>query len=349
VPAALATAEAEDASGADVLAAFVAGCEAEFAVGAAATASLYEKGWWTTGVLGPIGAAVAAAHLMGLGSGATASALGLAVAGTGGTKACFGTDGKPVLCGRAAESGVLAAAMAQAGVTGPHDAFENSRGFACLFNGGAFEDGAFDALGRSWRMLNPGIDIKRVPVCLSAHAALDAVMDLMTEHGIAAEAITRVVCDVGPIVTANLAYERPETPQQAQFSLPFVIGCLLVHGDVGLDQLKPETLADPRLRAAMDRVETITTARWTTNSEEARFYPEGAFATVETRDGRAVSRFNGLARGTRRRPLSDAEVAGKFMTCAGTVPGVPAAEELLYRLRRIEALPSARDLFGSRG
>jgi 2-methylcitrate dehydratase PrpD len=61
MPAVLATAEAEGASGADLLTAFVAGCEAEFAAGAAATATLYEKGWWTTGVLGPVGASIAAA------------------------------------------------------------------------------------------------------------------------------------------------------------------------------------------------------------------------------------------------------------------------------------------------
>ena len=209
MPAVLATAEAEGASGADLLTAFVAGCEAEFAAGAAATATLYEKGWWTTGVLGPVGASIAAAHVLGLDAELTACALGLAVAGTGGLKACFGTDGKPVLCGRAAESGVVAALMAGAGVTGPWNAFEDSRGFAALFNGGIFDADALEMLGSGWRILDPGIDIKRVPVCLSAHAALDAVMDLMAEHRIAAEEIGRVVCDVGPIVTANSRLRRP--------------------------------------------------------------------------------------------------------------------------------------------
>jgi 2-methylcitrate dehydratase PrpD len=342
MPAVLATAEAEGASGADLLTAFVAGCEAEFAAGAAATATLYEKGWWTTGVLGPVGASIAAAHVLGLNAEMTACALGLAVAGTGGSKACFGTDGKPVLCGRAAESGVVAALMAGAGVTGPWNAFEDSRGFAALFNGGIFDADAFEMLGSGWRILDPGIDIKRVPVCLSAHAALDAVMDLMAEHRIAAEEIGRVVCDVGPIVTANLVYNDPSTPQQAQFSMPFVIGCMLVHGDVGLAQIAPESLADSRVRAAMRLVEMVTTARWDACSEEARRYPEGAFVTVETRDGRSWTRFNGFARGTRARPLSNDEIGRKFMSCVEPVLGGPAAEALLTRLRRVETLPDAR-------
>src|SRR3954453_5480895 len=159
LPAVLATAEAEGASGADLLTAFVAGCEAEFAVGAAMTASLYEKGWWTTGVLGPVGASIAAARILGLDAQSTPCALGLAVAGTGGAKACFGTDGKPVLCGRAAERGVLAALMARAGITGPWDAFENSRGFASLFNGGTFNPKALDGLGRGGRLVGSRGDL----------------------------------------------------------------------------------------------------------------------------------------------------------------------------------------------
>jgi 2-methylcitrate dehydratase PrpD len=84
IPAALAVAETARVGGADLVLALVAGYEAEFAAGAAATQRLYEKGWWTTGVLGPIGAAVAAAKIIGGGAQLLADALGLAVAGAGG-------------------------------------------------------------------------------------------------------------------------------------------------------------------------------------------------------------------------------------------------------------------------
>lgn len=340
VPAALAVAEEAGASGADLLVALVAGCEAEFAVGVAATPLLYEKGWWTTGVLGPIGASVAAAKLLGGGEDMIANALGLAVAGTGGAKACFGTDGKPALCGRAAEAGVTAALMAVAGVSGPHRAFEDSRGFAKLFNDGVFDRHAFDVLGRDWRLLDPGVDIKRVPVCLSAHAALDAVMDLVAEHGLDRKAIARVICDVGPVVTANLVYDAPRTPQESQFSLPFVVGCALAYGDVGLERLTIDTLADPVLREAMGRVETVTGQRWA-DLDMARRYPEGAHVTLVSTDGSRLERFVGMARGTTARPLSPAEIDGKYMACAGPVLGDEKARVLLARLRRVEEASEA--------
>lgn len=348
VPAVLAAAEAADVSGAALLAAFVAGAEAEYAVGKAATDSLYAKGWWTTGVLGPVGAAVAAGHVLGLAPDQFAAALGLAVSGTGGLKACFGTDAKPALCGRAAEAGVIAALLAREGVSGPRSAFEDNRGFARLFNDGTFDAAPFAALGRTWSLLEPGIDVKRIPVCLSAHAAVDTVVDLMFEHGLVADDIASVHCDISPIAAANLVYRQPETPQQAQFSMPFAVACAVLHGTIALRHLSPEVVGDPKLRATMERVSTGTSERWSPGSEALTRHPEAAFVTLLTWDGRRFERFGRYARGMVQRPLSDAELDAKFLECALQVPGLDC-ETLLGRLRRLDSLGSARELFaGSR-
>ncbi|MGA8693129.1 MAG: MmgE/PrpD family protein [Xanthobacteraceae bacterium] len=345
MPAALAVAEAENVSGAELVTAFVAGCEVEFAAGDAATPHLYEKGWWNTGVLGPIGAATAAARIMKLDAQKTGYAIGLAVAGTGGAKACFGTDGKAALCGRTAEAGVVAALMAREGCSGPLNAFEDSRGFANLLNDKIFLSECFEQFGRDWRSLKPGVDFKRVPVCLSAHAALDAVMDIMAAHHIAVADIENIVCDVGPVVTANLVYDDPKTPQQAQFSMPFTIGCMLVKGDISLADLSQAVVDDPKVRTAMQRVKSVTTGRWKAGSEIAQRYPEGAHVTVTTRDDRTYEHFNGFARGTTARPLSDEEIASKFMSCAAKPLGEQGARGLLAKVRSLETLPSARSLF----
>ena len=348
VPAALAVAEAENASGADLITAFVAGCEVEFAVGDAATRHIYEKGWWTTGVLGPIGAAAAAARLMKLDGERTGYALGIATAEAGGAKSCFGTDAKAVLCGRAAERGVVDALFAREGCSGPLNALRHARGFAHLVNDDILEDESFADFGKNWRILEPGIDIKRVPVCLSAHAALDAVMDIIAREQIAASDIALVECDVGPVVTANLVYEYPKTPQQAQFSLPFAIGCMLVHGDVSLAHLTEQSLQEAALQDAMQRVTTVTTDYWRPDGENGQRYPEGALVTVTTTDGRRFQHFNGFARGTTARPLSEREISRKFMTCATDAIGESRAALLAEQLRDLATLPEARSLFASR-
>jgi 2-methylcitrate dehydratase PrpD len=343
VPAALAAAEAGDLPGRELLTALVAGAEAEYAVGEALTNRIYQKGWWTTGVLGPVGAAMAAARARHLDAAVTARALGLAVAGTGGVKACFGTDAKPVLCGRASETGVTAVEIAAHGITGPLDAFENGLGLVALFNDGMFDHGAIQELGQRWRLLDPGIDVKRVPLCLSAHAAVDCIQSLFLEHGLAAGDVERVICDVPAVVAANLAYPQPGSVQEAQFSMNFAIAVATVFGDVALSHLDSAVLADPRVGEMLRRVETLTGARWN-DLDLLRRSPEGAFVMLLTRDGQSFERFSGSARGTALLPLTDGEIDAKFIDCAGSVIGARQAEALLCRLHCVAELSSVRAL-----
>ena len=263
---------------------------------------------------------------------------------TGGLKACFGSDAKPIFAGRAAEVGVTAASLAAKGMTGPIGVLEDSRGFVRLFNEGVFERSLLDELGHKWRLLEPGIDVKRIPVCLSAQAAVDAILDLVADHSLSITEIKSVSCDVSPIVVANLAYGTPSTPQQAQFSLNFAIACALVFGDVALTHLQPAVITDPRLQRAMARVNMVSSGRWTAKDNLTRLCPEGAFVEVAMVDGRRFARFNGFARGTTKRPLSNRELEDKFMTCVGDVIGVDQGEHLLQNLRRLDELGSVREL-----
>ncbi|QIB34256.1 MmgE/PrpD family protein [Ancylobacter pratisalsi] len=342
VPAALALAQAVDSSGAQLIDAIIAGSEAEYAFGAAATMHLYEKGWWTTAVLGPVGASVAAARLLGLDASATTSAIGLALAGAGGAKAAFGTDAKPLLAGRAAEAGVMAARLAMEGASGPSDIAGHPRGFAALLNDGVFDAGAFDGFGVRWRLLDPGIDIKRIPVCLSAHTSVDVVAGLVRTHAIAPAEIARIVCDVPPVILANLIHDRPATRQQAQFSMPFAIAATLVLGDVTLTALAREAFRDPAVHALMEKVEMASGPYW--DEAARRAAPEGARVRMHLTDGRALEGFRAYPRGAASDPLGDGELAAKFDDCARLLLTPEAAGELYERLRHIETRASVRDL-----
>lgn len=343
-PASLAAAEMADLSGADLLTAFIAGSEVEYAVGAAAGPSLYDRGWWTTGVLGPIGAAAASARALRLDARQTADAIALAASGVGGAKACFGTDAKALLCGRAAEAGLLAALLARQGASGPWKVLEHPLGVAGLMNGGVFDASAIASLGRTWRLLHPGIDVKRMPVCLSSHAAVDAAMALVSENRIDITHIRRITCDVPPIVRANLAYDRPGTPQEAQFSMSFAVSAYLSFGDLRLDHLRPEVLIDPAVVELMAKVGMVTGRRW--DDPGARMAtPEGAHVTVELTDGPVLECFRGHARGSAVYPLSTDEMDAKFLACAALTLGHRPAERLLPLLRCIEEQKHVRSFF----
>jgi 2-methylcitrate dehydratase PrpD len=343
-PAALAVAQEVDASGSELLTAFLLGSECEYALGAATGNVLYDRGWWTTGVLGPVGATVAAGRLLNLPSEQMTRALGLAVAGAGGMKACFGTDAKPLMAGRASEAGVVCALLARNGAVGPANAIESPNGFVKLFNSGEFHDTALDALGHEWFMESPGVDIKRIPVCLSSHAAVDALMELVRINKVTEADIESIICDVQPIVCANLIYPDPATPQEAQFSMQYAIAASLRYGTVTLAHLDAELIARRELASLMLQVEMHSSPMWD-DTKLRTTAPEGAHVTLVLRDGSRHTMFKGNPRGSSADPLTPQELDAKFQACVAPSAGEATARQIYQRLHDLHRTHSVRNLF----
>ena len=120
-PVVFALAEQRGAIGADALAAFIAGVEAECRIARLLGPSHYARGWHTTATTGTFGAAAAAARLLGVSGAALTHAFGLAGTQAAGLKSCFGTMSKPLHPGKAAQNGLLAARLAARGFTSDTD------------------------------------------------------------------------------------------------------------------------------------------------------------------------------------------------------------------------------------
>ena len=118
------------ASGAEALAAFIAGVETECRIARLLGPSHYAKGWHTTATTGTFGAAAAAARLLGVNGTALTHAFGLAGTQAAGLKSCFGTMSKPLHPGKAAQNGLLAARLAARGFTSDTDILASAQGFA---------------------------------------------------------------------------------------------------------------------------------------------------------------------------------------------------------------------------
>lgn len=343
MPAALAVAQMRGLSGSALLTAFVVGAECEYALARMLTRHIYDQGWWTTGVLGSLGACAAACHGLGLSPEQTAHALGIALSGTGGMKASFGSDAKVLMAGRASESGVVAALLARGGSSGPADIVEHPRGLAAMFNAGVLDTAVLGRLGLDWRLLTPGVDIKRIPVCLSSHAAVDALRELLAEPGADRNAIERIVCDVPPIVVQNLVYNVPVTRQQAQFSLQFALAATWLEGDVDLDNVSEEMATRSDIVACMQRISLHSSARWS-DPLLLESAPEGAWVKVWLRGGSTRERFCAMPVGTASNPLSHSLLRAKFLKCATQVLPLTEAHALLNGLEEVQSLPAARAL-----
>ncbi|MCH8181958.1 MAG: MmgE/PrpD family protein [Proteobacteria bacterium] len=342
-PAVAAATEASGASGEVLLTAFIAGVEAEYALGRALTHDLFWRGWWTTGLLGSIGAAAGAAKAMTLDRAATANAVGLAACQATGPWVVVGTPAKPHACGRAAEGGLEAALLAASGLTAPPDAFENEKGFIKMFSNGIFEPAELDRLGDRYVLETSGVAFKLFPVCSGAQAATEATLDILSEESLSGGDVKSVHCEVTRDSWEYLKFPDPKTVTQAQFSMPFAVGCALAFGKLGVAQISEKTLHDPRLRIAMKKV---AMARSETLNASSAQYPEAAAVTIQTKDGREFRKLNVVSTGGPGKPMTQEQVDRKFHACADGVLARADAERVLEGIKRLESLKRAAALFG---
>lgn len=246
-PAALALAADLDRSVGDALDAFAAGFEAMGALARASHPALYDRGWHPTAVCGGVGAAVAAAQLLGLGDQRRRAAVDLGLLRAGGLRAAFGSDGKSLQVGMAAATGVHAARVVAGGASISADVAAGPAGFSAAF-GTELDDSHPDrpAIADNW--------LKPWPCCLMAHSAIEAA-STAREQGIdvAGNAIT---VTVHPRAREAAAYDEVADGLQAKFSIPYLVAHTLLLGEPGVASFSSP---DPRAQELAARRLSVRT------------------------------------------------------------------------------------------
>jgi 2-methylcitrate dehydratase PrpD len=332
--AALAAADHDGASGADLLAGIVAGYEVSNRIARTINPAHYLL-WHTTATVGFFGAATAAGRVLRLDAGQIAHALTTTATFAAGLRHAFSSDAmsKPLHAGRAAEGGVLAALAARAGLTGVPDMFEGQRGFGVAMSKEVDWAQAFDGLGGEWTIER--MTCKPYPCCGHTFAAIDAAQAVMAE-GVNPAEIERIHAGTYRAGVEICGNTDPTTPYEAKFSLPYTVALAALKRPVDLAAFAPERLHDPELRAMMARVAVALDEK----AEAAFPSLRAAEVAITTRDG-AVHRFRQpTRRGDPDFPMSDDDLSAKFRMLAVPVIGSDAAEATAAALWRIETLES---------
>ena len=294
IPAALAVAEREHASGERFLLAVIVGYEAALRIGEAVNPSHY-RFWHPTGTAATFGAAAAAGSLLRL----TADEMLMAL-GTAGTQAAglweFNADGamsKHLHPGKAAFNGVLSADLAQAGFTGASRILEGERGFFRAMSSSWDATRITDRLGAYWKISENCYKLHSC--CGHTHTAIDMALEI----GERAPAIREI-----HIQTYATGYEivkemQPRTPYQAQFSIAYCVAAALVDGVVGLAQFTPERLTDPNILALLARTQV------TVEPDLTAKYPSAwpVRLTVRLEDGTVIDKTSDYPRGNPENPV----------------------------------------------
>ena len=222
-PAALAIAEREGRDMGEMLEAALLGVEASIRVGIWLGRGHYQIGFHQTATAGAFGAALAAARLLRLDAGEIGHALGLAATKAAGLKSQFGTMGKPLNAGLAAECGVMAADWAAAGMVSNPGAMEGVNGFGPTHHG-AGEAGALADLVTAWQFET--ISHKFHACCHGLHAMLEALREVKEVPG-------RLEIHTHPRWMTVCNIEAPATGLEAKFSYRMAAAMALSGIDTG--------------------------------------------------------------------------------------------------------------------
>jgi 2-methylcitrate dehydratase PrpD len=343
IPAALAIAERHHRSGADLIAAIVAGYEAAALIGAPLREAMMAKGWHGMKVLGGFGAAAAAGRLLDLDCLKLAHALAITASDASGTMEYdrAGGDVKRLHAGAASRSGVEAALLAADGFTGPLTAIEGDRGIYRLFSDDPIND-PFVAWAQSFHIRQTSFKLR--PALALIHAPLDALEWLILKHGFGADDIHAIDVKLAPhSVRHGGGKTRPFDVTSAQFSLPFSMGLVVTHGNTNLAHyIDPDRWIDPAVLAVADKV-NISAMHIPASAPQT-----GATVTVRLKSGETHQCDRPNFRGHHLDPASDSDLERKFHELsAGMIADVPLVIRLIGNLENLPDVGALMDALAS--
>lgn len=317
VPAVTAVAQACNADGATVMTAISAGYDLAGRMLNAAGGYRPHNGlgWHSTATCGTFGAALAAARVLGLDAASTAHALGIAGSYMGGVWA-FMQDGamtKRMHPGKAAETGVAAAYLAQAGMTGPGYILEAEWGgfFNTYCGPHAQPDRLLENLGQTNAIALTGI--KPYACCRAAHGAIDALLELRAAHRLAIEDIASIEVHCPPHTSKLVGGFRVENVLEAQMSLPYALAVTALTGRADLPQFDPPQIAHPQIQRLMAGI--------VLRPDLPADHPHGPLVQVLSTDGRRLQAQVQFAKGHPSNPITDAELRAKAQSLIAPVLG----------------------------
>ena len=338
----LAVGEKLDASGRDVILAWMIGyeviCQTAKPCMDGPRNTLLWSGWFNQGFQPVLGVAAATAKLMGLDVSQTRMAFGNAASAMAGVLKNRGSDTKSFTAGNAAMHGVMAAELAALGFTANEDIIDGDDGVARLLGREVGDpEKVLDGLG-SWDMATRGSTMRLHASCGAAHWGQDALQQLLRRHPTDPDEIESIEVQLPAFLLPMLPYHEPKTGLEAKYSIEYDMATIALDGKAGLHQYSDDAVNRP---AAQD---LLTRVRYVPVEGDLREIKLESQVVLTLKDGTRLEESAHQSHGNPQDPLTEAEVAAKFHECAESL--VPEAQrnaiiDLCYRL---DALLSVREL-----
>ena len=257
----------------------------------------YSRGWHATTTTGALAAAATAAYSRGFDNEQMARALALAVPAAGGVQRSFGTDAKSLQVGFAAEAGVRAATLVEAGATAEPAAVDV---WLSLLGGEVGE------LPEDTAAVPGGLAIKMYPCCYALQRPTAAVSELAGT--VAPEEIRRIVVRTPAGTVTPLIHKRPKTGLEGKFSMEYAVAAALLDAHQGFASFSDDAVLRPAAQRLVERVEVELT-------EGGDWLLAGDVEVELHTDSGTRSTSLGFPPGSPQRPPSAEELARKIEDC----------------------------------
>ncbi len=334
----IAVAEAHRCSGKETLLAIAIAYEVYAAL--ADQIALRDRGW-DQGVFAVLGTAAGVSKLLKLTTAQTGDALAIAVTANIPTRQTRSGElamWKGVATAAAVRSGVSAALLAQAGMTGPTAAFEGKDGVWEKVTG-KFQLGAMG--GATVPFGIERTNLKFFPSEYHSQAPLWIALELRKKVAVAEiDAINvQTYFTAWSEIGSEPAKWTPKTRETADHSLPYLLALGFTDGRITVDSFSQQRINDPVLRDLMQRIKI------TENKSFTQQFPHKLMTEIEvvTRDGKRLLESAQYSKGHAKNPMSDADVNAKFSILCESVMGHAQRDALLNALWNID---QAADLNG---
>ncbi len=332
-------------SGRDFLRAAVAGYEVGPRVGLCMGPQHIGQGWHSGATVGVFAGVAGAAAALRLPADKVVHALGIAGTQAAGLMAAqYGAMVKRMHAGRAAQSALYAALLAEQGFTGIADVFESPYGGFCTTFSGSRDkfDLAELTAGLGERFETMGVALKFYSCVGSNHTTLDAVRAIRARRPFTPDEVAAIVVHGSQVTVDHVGWPyRPQGLTAAQLNLPYCVATLLIAGDVFVEQFSETLVADPARIKLAGKVAVRHDPRITARGAKFRHMVR---VEVGLTDGSRHEQTVEAPRGSERNFAGEADVVAKFRKLAGrALPGAQI-DRLAELVRGCDKLPDVAPL-----
>jgi 2-methylcitrate dehydratase PrpD len=345
--AAIATAELKQAGGKELLTSVIAGYEVCLRIGKGIQPPLVLNNFQPCGTLGALGATAASAKALGLNGEKMINAIGL-----GGVQASglmeygkYLTDDLFFMSGRAAQSGVIAAFLAERGLTAPPTIIEGDMGFCKAMADSCDYDKMFEGLGEKFEITSI-YHVPYYPVCRHIHSAMDAMYQIMLEHPFSADELEEVLVRTYEVFVHLGNSYKPvieEGKLAPGLSCPLTLALIISRGCLTYEEYYNTDWSDRKLLSLANKIKMKVDPELD-DLQKSRSGARGSIVEVRLKNGaKHIARVD-YAKGEPENPMSFREISDIFQMNARDHIHQKRIEEIVDTVKDLDKLVEISDL-----